>query len=132
MTILRAARFLGLAGCLLLASACSSTGTASSSPSPFGSPPLISVLGYSDLVECAIHRGLIQRSILNSEGDFSTWYLNGRIIADNDFAEWWNAEQETVIEGKTLEQWLMNTEQRQELPAQVCGTTAMPSPSPSI
>lgn len=111
-----------------------SAGSASGHPasaSPFGTPPDLSSLAYAALVECAIHRGLIPNPVLNAEHNFAQWYRNGQVIINGPLGQWWVQEKATVVKGKTLEEWEASIGQTQAMPAEVCGSTAMPSPVPT-
>jgi hypothetical protein len=107
------------------------TPTPTASASLFGTPPDLSPFAYAALVECAIHRGLIPDSVLNAEHDYADWYRDGQVIINGKLSQWWVQEKETVVKGMTLEDWEESIGQNQELPAQVCGSTAIPTPAPT-
>jgi hypothetical protein len=118
----------------LAVAACSSApakAPATHSATDFGTPPFVNALGEASLAECAIHRGLIPASVLNAKPGAAEWYHSGRVLANGHFATWWNLQQETMVKGKTLEQWGVLTTQHNKLPATLCGSTAVPTPSPS-
>jgi hypothetical protein len=140
MTLKRNAALVALAGCLALVSACSSSGSPAqghATSTIFGQPGYDSELARAALVECALHRGLITTSIMENPKltypprNWSEWYADGRVTYNIDFANWWGANQLLVIAGDSLMDWATLIAKQQKLPAQVCGNSAMPSPSPT-
>jgi hypothetical protein len=121
-------------GLALAVAACSSSPakTPGSHPSAaFGTPPFVNALGEASLTECAIHHNLIPASVLNADPGVTEWYRDGRVLANGHFATWWNLQQDTTVKGKTLEQWGVLTSQQKKLPATLCGSIAIPTPTPS-
>ena len=118
------------ASLLLLTAACSSGKPAQPGPD-FGSPPLVSALTQASVVECAIHRGLIPPSVLNSQQNYFQWYRDRRVIINVAFGTWCSLEQDAVVKGRILRQWAAITASQRKLPLQLCGSTAIPTPHPT-
>jgi hypothetical protein len=141
MIFKRCAGLLTLTGCLMLAAACSSSsgspGQPHSTSTIFGEPGFDSALADTALVECALHRGLITTSILKNPEltypprNWSKWYIDGRVVYNHDFIQWWNSNLGLVVAGDSLMDWASLTAKQQKLPSQVCGNSVMPSPSPT-
>jgi hypothetical protein len=120
-----------LAASLLLLAACSSANKPARPGGVFGTPPTVSALTQGSIAECVIHRGLLPVSVLNNQHNFARWYRNGRVYVNVAFGTWWSMNQGVVVRGRQLSAWALLTAQQQKLPAQLCGSTAIPSPRPS-
>src|ERR1700683_2436926 len=126
MIVKRNVGLLALAGCLVLAAACSSSG--SSAPSHptstiLGEPGYDSQFADAALVECALHRGLITTAIMANPKltypprNWSKWYAGGRVTYNIDFAQWWNSNLGLVVAGDSLMDWAALTAKQQKLPS---------------
>lgn len=139
MIFKRSVGLVALAGCLALAAGCSSGSSAQAHPTTtiFGEPGFDSELARAALVECALHRGLITTSIMENPQltypprNWSKWYIDGRVIYNIDFANWWGGNLDLVVAGNTLTSWALLAAKQHKLPSQVCSNSAMPSPSPT-
>jgi hypothetical protein len=130
--VTRQVAFAVASACAVLAAACSSSGP---------SPRPQRIVNYAPIVaECALRRGLIPPGLLHprtvngavSFADVSSWYRGGRVLDNPHFAEWWNTDHASVqVAGRALEYWADAAGSQQTVPAQVCGSTAMPTPAPS-
>lgn len=138
----RAALASTIAACFLLAAAaCSSGGpgtgqsTPPNSPGPSAKPTYAEEQYGAIITQCAIKRGLISRQQLKMAGfgDSSGWLRGGRVTVNPQFGHWWLTHYGIIwISGQTMEQWASTAAQQQQIPARVCGSTAMPSPSPQL
>lgn len=121
-------------GLALLTAACSGSkpdsASAKSAPN-FGTPTQASPLAQAAVVECAIHRRLISASVLDSQHNYAQWYTGSRVTINGPFGRWWSLDQAAVIKGQTLRQWAETTAGQKKLPVQLCGSTAIPTPSPT-
>lgn len=118
------------AAILALAAACSAGGT---EPKP---RPSYDLPGYEVIItQCMMNRHLVPAKYLHptGSGDVSQWFSGGRVIENGEFAAWWRyISGAFTVAGKIPDQWAYQAVQDQKIPAQVCGSPAMPSPAPSL
>lgn len=107
--------------------ACGSSASSSSAPSASAS--------YSSgqyavaITQCAIDRGRISKKYWAADASAHHWLVNGHIVDNSSFAQWWNANTGVItISGKTLSAWQPQAYSQQHVPEQICGSTAMPTP----
>jgi len=107
--------------------ACGSSASSSSAPTSSAS--------YSRgqyavaITQCAIDRGLIPTKDYAADAAAHHWLVNGHIVDNSSFAQWWNANTGVItISGKTLSAWQTQAYSQQHVPEQICGSTAMPTP----
>jgi len=81
------------------------------------------------ITQCAIDRGLIPTKDYAADAAAHHWLVNGHIVDNSSFAQWWNANTGVItISGKTLSAWQTQAYSQQHVPEQICGSTAMPTP----
>lgn len=122
---LRAA--LVLTAIAMTVAACGSSASSSSAPT---SSATYSRGQYGvAITQCAIDRGLIPKKYWEADATANHWLVNGHIVDNSSFAQWWNANTGVItIAGKTLSAWQTQAYSQQHVPEQICGSTAMPTP----
>ncbi len=123
----------GLRSALVLTAIAMTVAACGSSASSSGAPT--SSASYSRgqyavaITQCGIDRGLIPKKYWAADAAAHHWLVDGHIVDNSSFAQWWNANTGVVtIAGKTLSAWQTQAYSQQHVPEQICGSTAMPTP----
>lgn len=81
------------------------------------------------ITQCAIDRSLIPSKDLAGDAGANHWLVNGHIVDNSAFAQWWDAYTGVItISRKTLSAWQTQAYSEQHVPEQICGSTTMPNP----
>jgi hypothetical protein len=79
------------------------------------------------ITQCAIDRGLIPKKDLAGDAGADHWLVNGYIVDNSSFAQWWNAYTGVItISGETLSVWQTQAYRQQHRP-HICSSPVMPT-----